>query len=115
MCDCNAGVHITVAGPVTVNHVDYDHITRIIQAALAHTEGDIMSQLDDKLAEIQAVETTNSAKLATLIQDFENAGSLTDAQTAALDALKNEIVGNSAAIDAADPNVPVVVPPPVQN
>lgn len=112
MCDCNNRIHITVTGPVTVNNIDYDRITRTVTAALAHTEGDIMSQLDDRLADLQAAETTNSAKLATLIQDFESAGTLTQAQTDALDALKNEVVGNSANIDAADPNAVVVSPPP---
>ncbi len=70
-----------------------------------------MSALDDRLADLQAAEDTNTAKLATLLADFENAGTLTDAQTAALDALKNEIVGNSASIDAADPNA--ATPPTV--
>lgn len=64
-----------------------------------------MAELDDRLAELAAAEETNTAKLATLIADFESApGTLNDAQRAALDALKAEIVGNSAAIDAADPN-----------
>ena len=66
-----------------------------------------MAELDDRLAELQAAEDTNTASLARLIADFEAApGTLNDAQRAALDALKAEIVGNAAAIDAADPAAP---------
>jgi uncharacterized coiled-coil protein SlyX len=65
-----------------------------------------MAELDDRLAELKAVADTNSGKLAHLITDFENRGPLTDDQRAALDALKAEIVGNSDAIDAADPVTP---------
>lgn len=69
-----------------------------------------MAELDDRLADLKAVADTNTGKLARLITDFENKGPLTDDQRAALDALKAEIVGNSDAIDAADPETPPAPP-----
>lgn len=100
-------IQITVTGDLHIHLNDPDAIIQPILAALAGAKGEIMSQLDDQLAELKAAVDTNSAKLAVLITDFENAGSLTPEQQAALDALKAEVVGNSDAIDAADPNAAV--------
>jgi hypothetical protein len=100
-------IQITVTGDLHIHIADPDQIVHPILAALAQTKGAIMAQLDDKLAELKAAVDTNSAKLAVLITDFENAGSLTPEQQTALDALKAEVVGNSDAIDAADPNAAV--------
>lgn len=99
--------NITVSGDLHLHTVDPDAITAPILAALAHTQGAIMSDLDDRIADLKAAVDTNSAKLATLITDFEAAGTLTADQQTAFDALKAEVVGNSAAIDAADPNAAV--------
>lgn len=74
------------------------------ELGIHHTEQEHhMSEIDDRIADLQAAEDTNTGKLARLITDFESKGELTDEQRAALDALKAEIVGNSDAIDAADP------------
>jgi len=100
-------IQITVTGDLHIHVNDPDAVTTPILAALAQTKGAIMAQLDDQLAELKAAVDTNSAKLAVLITDFENAGSLTPEQQTALDALKAEVVGNSDAIDAADPNAAV--------
>jgi uncharacterized coiled-coil protein SlyX len=87
---------------------DLAAIKRVLGIIHREQEHD-MAELDDRLADLQAAEDTNTAKLARLITDFEAAGTLTPDQTAALDALKAEIVGNSDAIDAADPEVPPAV------
>ena len=100
-------IQITVTGDLHIHIADPDAIVQPILAALAQTKGAIMAQLDDQLAELKAAVDTNTAKLATLITDFEAAGTLTPAQQSALDALKAEVVGNSTAIDAADPNAAV--------
>lgn len=99
--------NITVSGDLHLHTVDLDSIITPIVAALAQTKGAIMAQLDDQLADLKAAVDTNTSKLAVLIADFEAAGSLTPAQQSALDALKAEVVGNSDAIDAADPNAAV--------
>lgn len=62
-----------------------------------------MTELDDRLAEIAADEDAEHAQLARLIQDFEAAGTLSDAQVQALDAIKSHITGDTAAIVTADP------------
>lgn len=103
-------ITVTITGPVHIHQIDPDLIVQPILAALAGAKGDIMTLLDDQLTDLKAALDTNSAKLATLIADFEAAGTLTPAQQSALDALKAEVVGNSDAIDAADPNA---VTPPV--
>jgi hypothetical protein len=79
-----------------------DRIERLQQALAIRMEID-MSELDDRLDDLAAAEDSNTAALARLIADFEGAGNLTDDQRAKLDALKQHIVDNQAAIDAADP------------
>lgn len=100
--------NVTITGPV--NLFDPTSITQPILAAIAAsqaTTGAHMSELDDRLADIQATEDSNTADIARLITDFENAGSLTADQVAKLDALKQHLLDNQAAIDAADPAAPV--------
>ena len=99
---------VTITGPV--NLFNSESITAPILAAIAAstaTTGAQMTQLDDKITEIQAAEAGQTADLLRLITDFENAGQLTQAQSDALDAVKQHLVDNQAAIDAVDPNAPV--------
>jgi peptidoglycan hydrolase CwlO-like protein len=98
-----APLQLTFTGSPTINIGLSAQELAAILAGINHLETH-MSELDDRLADLKAATDTNTAKLATLIADFEAAGTLTPAQQAALDALKAEVVGNSAAIDAADPN-----------
>lgn len=98
------------SGPVTftegsVNIAITQDAAAILAAITASTAttGARMSQLDDRLAEIQTIEDSNTADLARLIADFENAGTLTADQTAKLDVLKQHLLDNQASIDAADP------------
>ena len=99
-------------GSVTITITeDASAITAPILAALAAstaTTGAHMSELDDRLADLQATADGNTAAIARLVADFEAAGSLTDAQRAKLDALKQHLLDNQATIDAADPAAPVV-------
>lgn len=75
-----------------------DRIERLVTA-----EGRKIMELDDILADIATQEDSNTADLARLLADFENApGTLTDAQRTALSALKQHLVDNQASIDAAD-------------
>ena len=99
-------ISLTFTGNPVINIGASAEELAAVLAGINHLETH-MSELDDRLADLKAVTDTNTAKLATLIADFEAAGTLTPAQTAALDALKAEVVGNSAAIDAADPNAAV--------
>ena len=99
---------VTITGPVYLT--DPNAIVAPILAAIAAstaTTGAKMTQLDDKITEIQAAEAGQTADLLRLITDFENAGQLTQAQSDALDAVKQHLVDNQAAIDAVDPNAPV--------
>lgn len=89
-----------------------DRIERHL-VALRVQEGIAFMEIDDRLADLAAAEDTNTSKLARLIADFESRGTLTDDQRAAFDAIKSEIVGNAASIDAADPEAtPAPVEPP---
>lgn len=108
---------ITFSGPttfaagsvtITITQDAAAIITPILAAIAASTTttGARMSQLDDEISQIQAAEAGQTASLARLITDFENAGTLTPAQQDALDAIKQHLVDNQTQIDAVDPAAP---------
>lgn len=100
------GHEVDIVLVIEPDHEVHRRLARIERAlGIIHQEEEQhMGEIDDRLADLKVVADTNSGKLARLITDFESKGELTDDQRAALDALKAEIVGNSDAIDAADPN-----------
>ena len=70
---------VTITGPV--NLFNPESITGPILAAIAAstaTTGAHMSELDDRLADIQAAEAGQTASLSRLITDFEAAGTARD-------------------------------------
>jgi hypothetical protein len=91
-------LHITV-GP------DAADITTPILAALAKTQGEIMTDVDAAVAAVTAQFDTFKADLERELTDFGNlvAGHLTTEQQAALDALSAKFTTAQAEVDAADP------------
>lgn len=67
-----------------------------------------MGEIDDRLADLADTEDAEHAQLARLLVDFEaTLGQLNPAQEAAFDAIKAHILGDTAAIADADPEVTV--------
>ena len=105
-------IQITVTGDlhIHVSDITADQITTPILAALATTQGAIMSDVDVALAAITAEFDTFKTDLDRELTDFGNlvAGHLTVEQQAAFQALTDKFAAATAAVDAADPVPPVV-------
>lgn|GEM_PF-4435737 len=80
-------------------------VVQPILAALAHTQGVLVSEVDDRLAALSAQFDTFRADLDRELTDFgaKVAGTLTADQQAAFDALAAKFTAAQAAVDAADP------------
>lgn len=104
-------IHVTITGPVHIHQIDPDLIVQPILAALATTQGAVMSDVDAALATITSEFDTFRADLARELADFGNliAGHLTTEQQTAFQALTDKFTEATAAVDAADP----VPAPPV--
>ena len=101
--DLHVHLTITVSPPL-----DPNTITQPILAALASSQGAIVSEVDDALAAVTAEFDTFRADLDRELTDLGNlvAGHLTPEQQAAFDALSARFAAATAAVDAADPTPP---------
>lgn len=97
---------VFAAGSVTITVAQDAAAILAAIAASTSTTGVRMSELDDRISEIQAAEAGQTASLARLITDFESVGTLTAEQTERLAAIKQHLVDNQAQIDAVDPAAP---------
>jgi hypothetical protein len=90
--------------PLFTIHVHGRDDTAIL-AAIADLKGALMSELDDRLAEVTAQFDTFRADLDRELADFGKtvAGTLTADQQAAFNALSAKFTSAQAAVDAADP------------